>query len=353
MNNSEIFNNYIKLVLILLLSIWCFLIFKPFIAIVAWAIIIAVAVYPSYQSLIDKLGSQRKKSVSILFALSITVAIIIPTYSLFSSIAQSVLEIATQIKDGTFEITPPTESVKGWPLLGNNIFTQWQELSTNTTLYLKQHQDVVLDKSVWLLNSSLGLAGTLAVFIVSFLIACSLMYNAQGNTQTLTRLMKKLLGENGETVLNLSKNTIRSVVKGILLIAIIQAFFGFIGFKLIGLPAPGIFALAILITAIIQVPALLTMIVAIAIAFSIADTTPAIIFAIYSIIVALSDNVLKPMLLGKGLATPMIIILIGAIGGMLLHGIIGLFIGAVVLAIGHNLYAFWVNDLTEKKRRTS
>ena len=78
--------------------------------------------------------------------------------------------------------------------------------------------------------------------------------------------------------------------------------------------------------------------------FSFAETTPAIIFAIYMIIVSLLDNVLKPMLLAKGLQTPMIVILMGAIGGMIFQGILGLFIGPVVLAIVHNLYTEWVND---------
>ncbi len=84
------------------------------------------------------------------------------------------------------------------------------------------------------------------------------------------------------------------------------------------------------------------MIPAIAIVFSYADTTPAIIFTIYAIIVALSDNFLKPMLLGKGLATPMLVILIGALGGMMLQGILGLFIGPVVLALVYQMYSTWV-----------
>jgi predicted PurR-regulated permease PerM len=133
------------------------------------------------------------------------------------------------------------------------------------------------------------------------------------------------------------------VVKGILLVAIIQAALAFIGFKAIGLPAAGIFTLLVLVTAIVQIPAILTMIPAILIAFSNSEPTYAIIFAIWCILVGFSDNILKPMLLGKGLKTPMIVILIGTIGGLLLHGIIGLFVGAVVLAIVYQLYVYWVN----------
>ncbi len=139
------------------------------------------------------------------------------------------------------------------------------------------------------------------------------------------------------------RDTIRSVVKGILLVALIQTIFALIGFKAIGLPASGFFAFLVLLAAIMQIPAILVMLPAILIAFSIAEPTAAIIFTIYSIAVALSDNFLKPIFLGKGLQTPMIVILIGTIGGMLLHGIIGLFIGAVVLSVAHKLYMYWVN----------
>ena len=141
-------------------------------------------------------------------------------------------------------------------------------------------------------------------------------------------------------------NTIRSVVKGILLVAIIQAALAYLGFVVIGLPGASLFALLVLVLAIVQIPALLAMIPAIAIVFSYADTTPAIIFTIYIIFVALSDNFLKPMLLGKGLETPMLVILIGALGGMMLQGILGLFIGPVVLALVYQIYLNWVAEGT-------
>ena len=144
--------------------------------------------------------------------------------------------------------------------------------------------------------------------------------------------------------MNMCTSTIRSVVKGILLVAIIQAVLAYIGFVVIQLPAASVFAVLVLIFAIIQLPPLIAMIPAIAIVFSYAETTPAIIFSIYAIIVSMSDSFLKPILLGKGLETPMLVILIGALGGMMLQGILGLFIGPVVLAIAYNLYLSWVNQ---------
>jgi len=143
----------------------------------------------------------------------------------------------------------------------------------------------------------------------------------------------------------MSRNTIRSVVKGILLVAIIQAVLSFIGFKLIGIPAAGLFTMLVLVAAIVQIPVTLVVIPAIALVFSITDnTTHAIIFAVYIVVVSLLDNFLKPILLSKGLQTPTVIIFLGAIGGVILHGIIGLFVGTVVLALAHRFYLRWLNS---------
>ncbi len=330
----------IKLLLLLGLIAWSFLIVRPFIIFIIWAIILAVAIYPLFTKWTNKFKS--KKTATTIFALGISIILFVPTYYITAAIVESTKLTVQQIKDENLQIPPPQESVKEWPLIGENLYTEWDNLSSNAREYAIEHKDVILEQGKNLFSGVTGFIGTMLAFIVSFLIAVAFMYNAEGAYNTGKSFFHKIVGDNADEILKMSASTIRSVVKGILLVAIIQAVLGLIGFKMIGLPAAGIFAFIILVTAIVQIPAILTMIPAIIIAFSIADTTPAVIFSIYSIIVALSDNVLKPMLLGKGLETPMILILMGAIGGMLLHGIIGLFVGAVVIAVAHRLYMYWV-----------
>ena len=151
-----------------------------------------------------------------------------------------------------------------------------------------------------------------------------------------------MAGDQGQDILTISRDTIRSVVKGILLVALIQTILALIGLKLAAIPAAGVFAFLVLVFAIVQIPVFLVLLPPIIISFSTLDTTGAVIFTVYMIAISLSDNILKPIFLGKGLQTPIIIILVGSIGGMLLHGIIGLFVGAVVLAVTHRLYSYWV-----------
>lgn len=280
----------------------------------------------------------------VLFSILIAVIFFVPTYFLTKEVAISGKTLVENIQGNEHVIPTPSEEVKTWPIIGGKLYEEWNDLSSDARKYAIKHKDFILDKSTGFLSHILSFFETILVFIVSFIIALALMYRAEFGHKTSQLLFKKVFGVHSKEIVYMCRDTIRSVVKGILLVALIQTILALIGFKLIGLPASGFFAFLVLVAAIIQVPALLVMIPAIILAFSTSETTPAVIFAVYSIIVALSDNFLKPILLGKGLKTPMIIILIGTIGGLLLHGIIGLFIGAVVLSVAHRLYIFWVND---------
>ncbi len=133
------------------------------------------------------------------------------------------------------------------------------------------------------------------------------------------------------------------------MIALIQSLAGGIGMKLIGIPAAGLWALIILMLATVQLPPLLVLGPAAIYAFTIADTGPAVVFLIYSIIVSVSDTFLKPLFLGRGVDVPMLAVLLGAIGGVIYAGIIGLFVGAVILAIAYKVFqALLVHDVLDQ-----
>jgi len=336
--------SFIRLAVVVALILWASLIVKPFIGALAWAIILAVAIYPFYHKLITRVGAKRKKIVSILFTLITVTLLAVPSYSIFSSVLASTTETIQQLRDGTIHIAPPTEKVKEWPM-GDKIYSDWESASSDIKEYVINHKEFIIEKGKGISGSFLGIMGTLVIFIISLIIAVVFMYNAEGGHNTSVKFANKLVGKEGEDIVIMSRNTIRSVVKGILLVAIIQTLLSFIGFKIIGLPAAGIFTMIVLFAAIIQVPVTLAIIPAVILAFSISDnTTHTIIFTIYIVIVSLLDNFLKPVLLSKGLQTPTIIIFLGAIGGVILHGIIGLFVGTVVLALAHRFYMRWVNS---------
>ena len=161
----------------------------------------------------------------------------------------------------------------------------------------------------------------------------------------ITRLIGiRLTGDRGEEFVDLAGAVIRSVAQGVLGIALIQSVLAGLGLVLVGVPGAGLWALIVLFLAVIQLPPLLILGPIMIYVFSTADTTVAVIFMIWGILVSISDSFLKPLLLGRGLKTPMLVILLGAIGGMIMYEIIGLFVGTVVLSLSHELFLVWLDD---------
>ncbi|TNJ42508.1 AI-2E family transporter [Tamlana fucoidanivorans] len=341
MKNNDTITTTLKTLVLLVLLVWCFTIIKPFVLIMVWGIILAISLFSVYNYFIKKAGEGNKKHITLIFALSATVVFIAPTYAISTSLANSFVDIIEGIRNHTLAIPLPSESVKQWPFIGETVFKNWSDLSSDIQNYLIKHSAFILDKIPNILSGLKGFIGTFFTFFVSFIVSIALMYNATYLKQRMLLIINKLTNNDGEEIISISSKVIKSVVKGVLLVALIQSALAFVGFRVIGIPAAGVFTFLVLVLGIIQIPVLLVMLPAIMLSFSMADTTSAIIFTIYTILVALLDNVLKPIFLGKGLKTPTILILLGTIGGMLLHGIIGLFIGPVVLAVMYRMLEYW------------
>jgi predicted PurR-regulated permease PerM len=337
-------NTYINIVLLTLLLVWSFFIVKPFVTLIVWSIIVGVALYPLYQKVLGWTKGKKKGLVTSLFILVLLGLIVAPTIRLTGSVIDAGTEFYTHFQEGTLKVPPPSSNVREWPLVGERLYTVWSSASTNLEDFIVSYKDQIAGSLNWLFGSFAGLLGSVIIGLLALIIAGVFMSNADAGYDTGVKFINRLRPGKGKEFMNMCTSTIRSVVKGILLVSIIQAVLAYFGFLLIGLPAASLFTILVLIFAIIQLPVLIAMIPAIAIVFSYAESTPAIIFTIYAVIVSMSDGFLKPILLGKGLETPMLVILIGALGGMMLQGILGLFIGPVVLAIVFNLYSFWVSE---------
>jgi predicted PurR-regulated permease PerM len=180
-------------------------------------------------------------------------------------------------------------------------------------------------------------------FVISMLIAAAFLSSAESIRAAVHRVFTRLAGTRGAPLLDLSTATIRSVAVGVIGIAFIQAVAGGLGMMFAGVPAAGLLAIVILVLAIAQLPPILVLLPVIFYVFSVESSTVAVVFMIWSILVSMSDAFLKPLLLGRGVDAPMLVILLGAIGGMITSGIVGLFIGAVILSLGYKLFQFWVN----------
>ena len=353
MNNNEEFYSKsvitaIRVGFIALLLVWSFLIVKPFIMIVLWGLIIAVAIYPIHQKLTKIIGDRPKLS-AILLTSTFLAFLIIPSLLFVESTVSGLQSLVHIIENGKSLIPPPDESVANWKIIGKPIYDTWLMASENIAGLIVKYGDQLQEFAPVLLSTATGLGKTVLLFLISIIIGGALLTQDKSAEKSAKAIFNTLIGKQGGNFVELAIATIRSVVQGVLGVALIQAFFAGIGFWAIGIPFAGLWTVIILLAAIMQLPTILILGPLMVYSFSFTGTTPAVIFTVWSILVGLSDNVLKPIFLGRGVDVPMLAILIGAIGGMMMSGIIGLFVGAVVLAISYKVFiSIFVDDILEE-----
>lgn len=320
-----------------------FLILRPFLAPVVWGLIIAVATYPLHQKLTSIFKGRTKLSAFIIALLGLSV-ILVPSVIFTNSTVDTVKSIAQSIESDALEIPMPNEKVKEWPIFGNEIYTIWEQTNQNIAKTIKRFGPQIKTLIPMITGSLTSFVKSFFMFIISIIIAAALLLVAEPGKKMADVVYKTLAGNKAEDLSQLSVATIRNVVQGIVGTAFIQTAILSIGLFAVDVPAAGIIAIIILILAIVQIPVIIVLLPVVIYVFSVESTTIAVIFMIWSIIGSLADNVLKPMLMGKGVDVPMLVILIGALGGMILVGPLGLFIGAVILAITYKILITLVED---------
>lgn len=328
--------------LLILLVVACLAIMAPFVVIVAWGVIIAVAAYPAQRKLQSTLGGRDGWS-SLILTIVILVFLIVPLILLAGTLIDGLQTITAQLKEGALRVPPPPEHVKTWPLVGVPLSKAWGLAATNFTSALQSFLPQLKSIIPRLLSASAGVGLTILQFILSVVTAGIILANAGKAAETARSLAIRIFGENGPEFERLVSSTIRSVTTGIFGVALIQAVLASAGFLFVGLPAAGLWALVFLLAAILQVGAVVLLPAAVY-AFTITGTTSAVAFAVWCVLVALLDNVLKPILLGRGASVPIWVVFLGAIGGFVAIGLIGLFVGAIVLSVGYKLFLAWLDQ---------
>jgi predicted PurR-regulated permease PerM len=331
----------VNLLLIFVILAWCLQIVRPFIPLIVWAAVIAIAMYKPFLKLQALLGGSKKLAL-VLFTVAGLAVVLVPAGMFVGSIVDSAQEMTTALETGEFNIEPPDESVKEWPLVGNKVYTSWSSAASNFEAWLVDNKDVVTSVVSGTLKRLAGIGIGALQFAISALIAAAFLANAKTIAHGMRVLFRRLVGEKADSFIKLSTATITSVAVGVLGISFIQSFLGGLGMVIVGVPAAGVITLVLLVFCIAQLPPWLVMFPVIAYVFSVESTTTASIFAVWGVIVSFLDMVLKPLLMGRGVDAPMLVVLLGAIGGMLMSGIIGLFVGAVVLTLGYKMLEAWL-----------
>lgn len=333
---------FVRLSLIAALCATCFLILKPFVAILTWGVVIAAAGYPGYRKMCGLLGG-REKLAAVLTTLILLSVVVIPAVLLAGTLTHGAQTLAAHMEKGDLKVPPPPEKVQNWPAIGKPLYKLWGDASDNLGEILSKVAPMVQRQVPALLSAGAQVGVTLLQFIVSILLAGFVLSNSRTNAEMAHQIFRRIFGEKGPEFEALTASTVRSVTNGILGVALIQSVLASMGFLVVGLPGAGLWSLLFFIAAVLQL-GVVVLVPAVIYAFTITSTTTAIIFLVWSIFVGLIDNVLKPLLLGRGSQVPTLVIFLGVIGGFVAMGIIGLFVGAIILSVGYKLFLAWLED---------
>ncbi len=333
----------IRLGLIALMLVWCFTIVRPFLEPILWGIIIAVASYPGYRRMEAGLGGRRYLAAAIFVVLALAV-LILPTVMLADTVIGATGTAADALADGDIEVPPPPASVADWPIVGKRLYEYWSVANENLEEAFDKVAPQLRAIGSWLITVAAGAGFAIVKFVIAIIIAAVLLPNSNVGGSVADSVATRIAGPRGVEFAGLARDTVRNVARGILGVALIQAIFAGLVFLLFGIPGAGLLALVCLLLAVVQIGIFPVLIPLAIYVFSVEPTTTAILFVVCCLPVAVIDNILKPILLGRGAAVPMAVIFLGAIGGFISTGIIGLFIGAVVLSVGYTLFLAWMKE---------
>jgi predicted PurR-regulated permease PerM len=342
---------FIHIGLLTFLAGTCLLILYPFLPLIFWGIIISIAIYPGYRRVRSAVGG-RSTVAAVGCTVFLLALLIIPVVLLAGSLVEGIQSLSARLKEGTAIIPPVPPRIEAWPIVGAPLKEGWEFASKNVSGFQEYFAPQIRASIPKVLSVSAGIGMAILQWIVSILLSGVLLACAATGEKVAHSVSRRFFGDQGPEFVQLTGATIRSVTTGIIGVAFIQSIFAVLGFLMVGLPAVGLWGTVFLIAAVLQL-SLVVLIPACIYVLAVASTTKAVLFLVWCLIVGTMDNVLKPLLLGRGVAVPMIVVFLGVVGGFVAMGPMGLFLGAIVLSIGYRLLVAWVEEPLKARVGTS
>jgi predicted PurR-regulated permease PerM len=341
---SRLLDVLIRAALIGVMAALCYVVFAPFLTLMVWALILAVTLYPLHRSLARKIGGRQGLAAMIVVVIG-GLLIVTPAALLMNSFGSSVYDFVGAVQHNTLVIPAPPAGIEEWPIVGKKLNGVWSKAHSDLPGLVESMQPKVgeLARKALSIVASIGVA--MLQFIASFIVAGILMAYGEAGTRGSRAIFGRIAGsERGEYFAKLSTATIRAVAQGVIGIAFVQATLVGLALLVAHVPWAGVLAAITLVLSVAQVPALIVILPAIGYIWSSGNYSSgaAITYTILLGLSGMADNILKPLMLGRGVDAPMPVILLGALGGMATGGILGMFVGATLLALGYQIFMSWV-----------
>jgi len=322
-----------------------FWILRPFLTSIVWAAIIVIATWPVLLRLQKWLWGKRGLAVTVM-TIVLLMVIFVPLITGIIAIAGKADEIASRVKTlSDITIPPPPDWVSNIPLAGRKIAERWQQYAALSNEELSaQITPYVQNALRWFVAKAGSMAAMILQFLLTVIISAVMYAKGEVAAAGLRKFARRLAGERGEETAVLAAKACRGVALGIVVTAIIQSAIGGIGLLIAGVPAAPVLTAIMFMLCLAQLGPILVLIPSVIWVYWSGQALWGTVLLVISIFAAAIDNFLRPLLIKKGVDLPLLLIFAGVIGGLIAFGVIGLFIGPVVLAVTLTLLQAWVSD---------
>jgi predicted PurR-regulated permease PerM len=325
------------------LILGAFLIVRPFLSSFVWATMIVVATWPIMRTLETRLWNRRWLAVT-LMTLALLLLFVVPVMMAVSTIIEhgdTIVGWARSLSKATLPSLP--DWVPRIPLVGPRIVSTWQEFSKGGgSGIVARIAPQVGNVFAWLVAQAGSLGMLLVQALLTLLISVILYLNGEKAVAGILAFARRLGGDRGDRALQVASRAIRGVALGVVVTAILQALLAGLGLLIAGVPIAGLLTIIAFVLAVAQIGALPVLLPAVLWLYWQDDTTWAIALAVWSVVVLNVDNVVRPILIQRGAKLPLTLIFVGVIGGLIAFGMVGIFVGPVVLAVTYELLVSWV-----------
>ncbi|MBB3316798.1 MULTISPECIES: AI-2E family transporter [unclassified Rhizobium] len=333
-------SDLVRIGIIGLFAYWSLQLIAPFALIVIWSAILAVALFPLFNGLSKLLGDRPVLSATVI-VIACLVLIIAPLALVAVNFADATQDLVAQLKSDNFTLPAAPEAIRGWPVVGERLYAGWNQVAGNLAEAIMKFQAPLREVMGVILAKLASIGGGVLSFVASIILSGIFLTMSPRLASTIQVLAGRIGGERGVGFARLAGSTVRNVSRGVIGVALLQTLLCGLCFAFFDIPARGALTFLVFMLCLMQLGPGLVLIPAIVWAWFSWPTSIAFAFTVVAIPITVVDNVLKPILMSRGLSTPMPVILIGVIGGTLSHGLLGLFLGPIVLSVFYELLRAW------------
>jgi predicted PurR-regulated permease PerM len=320
---------------------WSFVLIRPFVPIAIWSVVLTVALYPAFDWVSHKLGGRRRLAAAMITIVNVLI-VAGPAVWLALALVDTLGTVSEHLAVANLRLPQLPAVVRDLPLIGEQIHQMWEAASTNLAALVTKITPALKPFALHLLRATADVGADVLKFFVSIVVAGFLFSPGPKLANAAVTFAQRLNPTRGESLIDLAGATIRTVARGIIGISVFQTMLAGLGLLVAGVPGASLLTSAVLILGVAQVGPSLVLLPVIIWSWTAMEPWQALAFSAYMLIVNLLDNFLKPLVMGRGLTTPLLVILIGTLGGLISYGLMGLFMGPIVLAVIWELLAAWI-----------